>query len=169
MRRPNCTPQPVRPKSPSRVLVALSFSGVPIVYPHTNNREDVTRAETRVRIPSRPLCTLTDSLHRNGTRSFQCPDSPLLPSQTGLELNARCLGETLSPTSTSRPSVAACRRPASPRCRVNPMPSWSGSHRNSLLACPDGPKSRLALDRTAGLAVGCAHLGGSQGDGEGGA
>src|SRR5574341_1182820 len=34
---------------------------------------------------------------------------------------------------------------------------------------PNGLKSRLALDRTARLAVGSAHLGGSRGDGEGGA
>jgi len=43
--------------------------------------------------------------------SCQCPDSPCLGSQTGLELNTSCPVETLQPTSTSSPSVASCGRP----------------------------------------------------------
>lgn len=48
---------------------------------------------------------LTSLPHCMETLSSQCPDSPWPGSQTGLELNTRCLGETLPPTSTSSPSL----------------------------------------------------------------
>jgi len=117
-----------------------------------------------VRVSADPL-----DLHTSDTLSFQCPDSPSLGGQRGLELDTRCLGETLPPTLTSSSSVAGCGRPASPRCRVNPLSFRSVSHQSWLLAHPNGRKCQLTLDRTAGRAIGSAHLGGSQGDGEGGA
>lgn len=43
------------------------------------------------------------SLHASDTLICQCPDSPRLGSQTGLELKTRYLRETLLPTSISNP------------------------------------------------------------------